>query len=51
VIRYDSAEDHRVGARSVLALFFDKGRRMTLVSASKHEGVMVLELSHPPANT
>jgi enoyl-CoA hydratase/carnithine racemase len=24
---------------------------MTLVNASKHEGVMVLELSNPPANT
>ncbi|HEY5676719.1 MAG TPA: hypothetical protein VIR81_08040 [Myxococcales bacterium] len=31
----------------------DKGRRMTtsLVNASKHDGVMVLELSNPPANT
>src|SRR5436309_856417 len=26
-------------------------RRMTLVNASKHDGVMVLELSNPPANT
>ena len=24
---------------------------MTLVNASKHDGVMVLELSNPPANT
>ena len=31
----------------------DRTRRMTtpLVTTSKHEGVMVLELSNPPANT